>query len=380
MAEGKRYRWTSGMTDVPFVFGGISATALTGPVLLEMLAHLGHRESAARNILVRLQEMGQISSHRHGRLAVYRLGHAMNKYRAVAGADPGPWCGRFCCVIYDVPERDRQVRDRLRHTAAAAGFGTLRPGVLIAPTDRWSSIEHLFRDISPRSWIQTTTLVPTDLDEARTMTERAWDLDSLAGSYRRATHIAHHDRSRDPGWDLFLQWRRLYDVFLDAQLADPDLPVELLPSDWPRAEFLKAQRDVNTGIGIGVVPFLRDRAAKLDPGGLCEFYEPPHETGLPADFADAVLDFVETIPSGKVVTYGLIAEHLGTGGPRQVAAVMARDGGAVPWWRVVRADGTLPESLAARALPQYLAEGTPLRASGAVAIQRAVWIVNQTSG
>ena len=103
-------------------------------------------------------------------------------------------------------------------------------------------------------------------------------------------------------------------------------------------------------------------------------------TSLPNDFPDAVLDFVDTIPAGRVVTYGLIAEYLGVAGPRQVAAVMADSGAAVAWWRVVRADGTLPGSLAARAMPRYLAEGTPLRGSGAVEIQRALWLGEGTSG
>lgn len=96
-----------------------------------------------------------------------------------------------------------------------------------------------------------------------------------------------------------------------------------------------------------------------------------------ADFPDAVLDFVDTVPAGRVVTYGLVAEHLGAGGPRQVAAVMAHSGGAVPWWRVVRSDGTLPDSLAVRALPHYVSEGTPLRGDGAVAMQQALWLANQ---
>ena len=47
--------------------------------------------------------------------------------------------------------------------------------------------------------------------------------------------------------------------------------------------------------------------------------------------------------------------------PRQVGRVMATYGAAVAWWRVVRADGTLPEHLRARAREHYLEEATPLR-------------------
>ena len=45
------------------------------------------------------------------------------------------------------------------------------------------------------------------------------------------------------------------------------------------------------------------------------------------EYAAAVLDVVRSIPSGRAMTYGLIAEivgeELGRGGPRQVGSVLA---------------------------------------------------------
>ncbi|MGL5856870.1 MAG: MGMT family protein [Angustibacter sp.] len=91
-------------------------------------------------------------------------------------------------------------------------------------------------------------------------------------------------------------------------------------------------------------------------------------------YAAAVLDVVERIPTGQVLTYGDVAEYLGSGGPRQVAAVLARYGGGVGWWRVLRADGTAAPHLWRRALAAYRREGTPLRADGRrVDLARARW-------
>ena len=96
------------------------------------------------------------------------------------------------------------------------------------------------------------------------------------------------------------------------------------------------------------------------------------------EYVEQVLGLVERIPRGRVTTYGLIAdelrEALGHGGPRQVGAVLAAYGGPVPWWRVVRADGSLPASHGPEARQAYLEEGTPLRASGAVDVRAAVWL------
>ncbi|MEU7599975.1 MGMT family protein [Streptomyces sp. NPDC040724] len=81
---------------------------------------------------------------------------------------------------------------------------------------------------------------------------------------------------------------------------------------------------------------------------------------LPA-YAEHVLEVAERIPPGRVMTYGDVAEWLGEGGPRQVGRVMALYGGAVPWWRVVRADGVPLPGHELRALEHYRAEATPLR-------------------
>lgn len=95
---------------------------------------------------------------------------------------------------------------------------------------------------------------------------------------------------------------------------------------------------------------------------------------LPDDFAEAVLDVVAAIPPGRVLSYGDVAEYLGAGGPRSVGRVLATRGSGVPWWRVLRADGSVVEPLRERAVAAYRAEGTPLAPGGArVDMSRARW-------
>lgn len=96
---------------------------------------------------------------------------------------------------------------------------------------------------------------------------------------------------------------------------------------------------------------------------MSEEYDP----GAPTEYAERVLDTVELIPAGHVMTYGDIAEWLGEGGPRQVGRVLALYGSGVPWWRVVRSDGVLLPGHEVGAVAEYRAEGTPLRVSGPAA-------------
>ena len=95
----------------------------------------------------------------------------------------------------------------------------------------------------------------------------------------------------------------------------------------------------------------------------------PGDTGAPpTPYARSVLDVVDRIPRGRVMTYGDVAEYLGTGTGRTVGTVMSRHGSEVPWWRVVRASGE-PH---ADALDRLAAEGCPVTGSRVV-LHRCRW-------
>ncbi|MCF2529875.1 MGMT family protein [Yinghuangia soli] len=113
---------------------------------------------------------------------------------------------------------------------------------------------------------------------------------------------------------------------------------------------------------------------------------------LPTPIAERVLDLVARIPAGRVMAYGDIAawfaDEAADGpeagpdtepdavklGPRQVGRVMSHFGGGVPWWRVLRSDGTHAPGLAEEGLRRLRAEGTPLRAGGTrVDMAKARW-------
>ncbi len=89
------------------------------------------------------------------------------------------------------------------------------------------------------------------------------------------------------------------------------------------------------------------------------------------DVDEAVFDVVEQIPPGRVSTYGAIGRLVGVG-PRRVARALSSGGGAVPWFRVLRADGTAAEPVRARQLELLAAEGVPAR-NGRVDLSAVGW-------
>jgi methylated-DNA-protein-cysteine methyltransferase-like protein len=94
--------------------------------------------------------------------------------------------------------------------------------------------------------------------------------------------------------------------------------------------------------------------------------------GEPTPYASSVLAAVERIPRGKVMSYGDVAEYMGSGSARAVGAVMSRHGHEVPWQRVVLSTGDPAPSHPDEARRLLLAEGVPMRGDR-VDMSRARW-------
>ncbi|WP_067505926.1 MGMT family protein [Actinoplanes sp. TFC3] len=96
----------------------------------------------------------------------------------------------------------------------------------------------------------------------------------------------------------------------------------------------------------------------------------------PQEYVEEVLKLVESIPEGRVMSYGAIADALaersGRNSARQVGTIMARHGGGVPWHRVVNSTGRMPPGHEQETRQRLLSEGVPLRGER-VDIKRASW-------
>lgn len=72
---------------------------------------------------------------------------------------------------------------------------------------------------------------------------------------------------------------------------------------------------------------------------------------------EAVRALVAQIPSGRVATYGDLADAAGLSSPRIVGWIMRTDSSDLPWHRVISASGRPAPHLAGRQLELLRAEG-----------------------
>lgn len=263
MSEAEPLRYSSAFGKVPLAFGAAEASALPGPILIELVRAMDEASVAAtKSLLHRMVSHGMLSLERAGRVGVYRMiGGMLAGFEAIRDGSrmraPEPWSGFFHTVIYDIPETRRAVRDRLRAQAFKAGYRQLRPGVLISPTDESAQIE-------PIDEAGVTLLAgrfEVDLDTARQIAWIAWELERFGAERRAALErlravLAQESIPQGPG--ALRLWHEVLQPVVDVRFTDGDLPRELLPQDWTAHELYAALGAVSARLSGPIDAFVAE--------------------------------------------------------------------------------------------------------------------------
>jgi phenylacetic acid degradation operon negative regulatory protein len=203
--------------------------------LIRLLDPVGIAAPAVRTAISRMAAQGWLEpvrvtaapGYRATPRAIDRLTEAASRiYRRA----PEPWDGRWRIVFVDLPS-DRGARGRLRRELGYLGYAEHAAGVWVCPYDR-PEVD----DVVARAGGGSRHAVAVELDLDPLLT---WDLSGLGASYSMWADAADmlvrreldsHEDADEAGFaarfQLVHEWRK----FL---FADPGLPAELLPRDWP---------------------------------------------------------------------------------------------------------------------------------------------------
>jgi phenylacetic acid degradation operon negative regulatory protein len=178
--------------------------------LLDIFRMLDINDGVVRTAVSRLGAEGWIERIRIGRNAFYRLSP-----RAIAATDaaipriygPAPiWDGKLRLVLDPGPERAALIEQ---------GYGTLAPNLLLSPTGAHATL---------------TAEAPAET--LPHLAARAWPLVGLAARYESFLDTFPPDTPTSAAHALPLRLLLIHE-FRRIALRDPQLPVALLPSDWP---------------------------------------------------------------------------------------------------------------------------------------------------
>ncbi|MFO7898280.1 MAG: PaaX family transcriptional regulator C-terminal domain-containing protein [Planctomycetota bacterium] len=214
----------------------------------------------ARRLLRNLEKKEKVEIRKTGRRNSYRAASpfvlddvvAVKRERQAAG-----WDGRWCLLTYDLPRSAGPLRKRLIRSMRRVGMGRLNESTWASPYD-WS--EWVRAEVSGDGGVGHVDWIrDAEVDFHRPLDGaigHMWPLGDVAARYRnlqsRAAALAGSSLNaarRGEALRLVQEWARV-------EAADPMLPRELLPGDWPaedvRDSLQALRRAVSQSLAAGV--------------------------------------------------------------------------------------------------------------------------------
>ena len=236
--------------------------------LVALLEPVGIQAPAVRTAISRMVAQGWLESVQLPAGRGYRATGRAIRWLDDAGARiyrrvDQEWDGRWRLALVDAPLQ-RAARTRLGADLAFIGYAELAPQVWVSPYSRVELDEVLQRAGTAARLACAERIDPSPVD--------AWDLEALESAYRsfisetdallRRTSGEHDDPDQAAfaaRFHLVHEWRK----FL---FADPGLPAELLPDDWPGHEAARAFASEAARLQPGADSFV-DRCLRLKESG-----------------------------------------------------------------------------------------------------------------
>ncbi|MDN5931691.1 MAG: PaaX family transcriptional regulator [Pseudonocardia sp.] len=206
--------------------------------LVRLMAGLAVDEPAVRSAISRLKRGELLDAERRGGAAGYALSPAAREILAdgdtrIFGRRRATAADGWVLVVFSVPETEREKRHTLRTQLARLGFGTVAPGVWVAPGHLADELADVLRRLGLDGYVELFR--GEHLSSGSTEVRAWWDLDALDDRYAQFLHrhgpVRAGRRRPDPAVAyadfvlLVTDWRRL-------PYADPGLPLDLLPPRW----------------------------------------------------------------------------------------------------------------------------------------------------
>lgn len=142
------------------------------------------------------------------------------------------WDGKWRMIVFDIPEKRREQRGRVRKILKRFGFGRLANSVYISPSNI-NTLELTLEEIKIKVGGEFNLFAfemtrSKGLGDHRIIAKKAFCLDDLAKKYN---DWIKKTKDSEGKIDILISY---YDTILES---DPALPAELLPPKWP---FLKS--------------------------------------------------------------------------------------------------------------------------------------------
>lgn len=147
------------------------------------------------------------------------------------------WDGKWRQVIFDIPERNRRLRNRLREKLRGLGFGMWQESVYVTPHDVAPQMNEYLNESGLFPAVVCFESQRTGYGDDRTFANVIFGSEKLNASYqkiaRKAEWLRHWVKHKPIAKHVLEQrFFHLSMQYTNLILSDPFLPLELLPKPW----------------------------------------------------------------------------------------------------------------------------------------------------
>ncbi|GLB69127.1 PaaX family transcriptional regulator [Arthrobacter mangrovi] len=257
------------------VYGRPAGRALKVSTVVGLMSVLGYEPASVRSSISRLKKKGVLVPQAVDGAVGYALAEELEPHMIIGderifsprsqGANE-PWL----MVSYSVPEAQRKNRQIIRTGLTRLGFGTVVPGLSIAPAHLRAEVMEYMTKHGVTEYVDYFASEPIGPGGMRQRVAQWWNLESLESHYREFVDLYEHEVAK---WSthtstdlvslraafqlyipLLTHWRRL-------PYLDPGLPIEFLPDGWMGIRARRAFTELHRSIAPLAAAYVRREMA-----------------------------------------------------------------------------------------------------------------------
>ena len=140
-----------------------------------------------------------------------------------------PWDKKWRFVIFDIEEKNKEIRECVKDRLRQLWFGQLQKSVWVSPHPIIDEVEELLKAKEIKTGVLLFEAEKIGSSSNKEIAHQAWDLPMIAERYVELVENYNKDSLTDEekaGSDFANE-------YLEILKIDPYLPDEILPQDWP---------------------------------------------------------------------------------------------------------------------------------------------------
>ena len=153
------------------------------------------------------------------------------------------WDSKWRILSYEIPEKKRELRDRLRREASGWGLGPWHRSFWLTPHPIIENLRELIYQKEEEKYLQAFESKHI-IGDPNILIEKVWQISTLEKKYRDLFKIWHDILSKDG--EKLSKFREVVSKYVEVLKSDPGLPSEVIGKNWIGLEAFNIFKEIRS--------------------------------------------------------------------------------------------------------------------------------------